>query len=77
MLAANDLFYASAVLFLLLIPFVWLAEADDARQRGRIRRRRRRALSISRKRSPVTPSADVAGFRRLTLVAVQHRHLPQ
>jgi DHA2 family multidrug resistance protein len=26
MLAANDVFYASAVLFLLLIPFVWLAK---------------------------------------------------
>ncbi len=25
MLAANDIFYASAVLFLLLIPLVWLA----------------------------------------------------
>jgi len=27
MLAANDVFYASAILFLLLIPLVWLAHA--------------------------------------------------
>jgi DHA2 family multidrug resistance protein len=25
MLAANDVFYASAIIFLLLIPFVWLS----------------------------------------------------
>ncbi|UOB05798.1 DHA2 family efflux MFS transporter permease subunit [[Acidovorax] ebreus] len=30
MLAANDIFYASAVLFLLLIPLVWLAHAPRA-----------------------------------------------
>ena len=30
MLAANDVFYASAVLFLLLIPFVWLAKPTRA-----------------------------------------------
>ena len=30
MLAANDIFYASAVLFLLLIPLVWLAHPTKA-----------------------------------------------
>ena len=30
MLAANDIFYASAVLFLFLIPLVWLAHAPHA-----------------------------------------------
>ena len=35
MLAANDIFYISAVIFLLLIPFVWLSHPQ-----GRVRRRR-------------------------------------
>ena len=30
MLAANDIFYASALLFLLLIPLVWLAHPTRA-----------------------------------------------
>ncbi|PWW47083.1 DHA2 family efflux MFS transporter permease subunit [Melaminivora alkalimesophila] len=34
MLAANDIFYASAVLFLVLIPLVWLAHAPRAQGAG-------------------------------------------
>jgi len=30
MLAANDIFYASALIFLLLIPLIWLAHRPHA-----------------------------------------------
>ena len=66
MLAANDVFYASAVLFLLLIPLVWLVQAERRRRRAS-RRGRRRALT-----SGTSLATALSG-----LVALQHRHLPQ
>jgi DHA2 family multidrug resistance protein len=34
MLAANDVFYGSAMIFLLLIPLVWLSHRQKASARG-------------------------------------------
>jgi DHA2 family multidrug resistance protein len=34
MLATNDIFYASAILFLLLIPLVWLAKPQKGGSGG-------------------------------------------
>ena len=57
MLAANDVFYASAVLFLLLIPFVWLSKPTKS---AGARRRRRRALNCASRGSLRTPT-EAAG----------------
>ena len=48
MLSADDIFYASAIIFLILLPLIWIAQRPQARSG----RRGRRALAGLRKRHP-------------------------
>ena len=63
MLGANDIFYASALLFVALIGVVWLARPVKQR-RGRRRGRRRRALTIGHRSHAASADAQLRGASR-------------